>query len=353
MKRVFLTATALATLAAPAFSQEVTLRVHHFLSADAPMHADVLAPWEKMVEEASGGRIDVQLYPSMQLGGKPPQLFDQARDGIVDISWTLLGYTPGRFPIAEVFELPFMSSTAVATTNALQEFQAKYLGEELGEVHPLLIHAPSAYKFHMADTQVGSLEDLSGLKIRAPSRAMTDGLNALGATAVGMPVPEVAQSLTTGVIDGAVIPWEVVGSLRIEDVTEGHTELGVENGGIANSVMALVMNKAKYEGLPGDLKKVIDDNSGAALAALAGEAFDNAEQAERQKYVDSGASITVIPEAELGPWYEASQPVIDAWVQSMNDAGHDGQAMLDDARGMLAAANEAEGTGSDTPAAAQ
>ncbi|MFV0293393.1 MAG: TRAP transporter substrate-binding protein [Paracoccus sp. (in: a-proteobacteria)] len=339
MKRaIILTATAMVALTTPAFAQEITLRVHHFLSADAPVHTDVLAPWEKMVEEASGGRIDVQLYPSMQLGGKPPQLFDQARDGIVDVSWTLLGYTPGRFPISEVFELPFMSTTAVATTVALQEFQAKYLGEELGDVHPLLIHAPSAYKLHTTGTQVTSLDDLKGLKIRAPSRTMTDGLNALGATAVGMPVPEVAQSLTTGVIDGAVIPWEVIGLLRIEDVADGHTELGTENGGISGSVMALVMNKARYDGLPDDLKQVIDDNSGAALAELAGAAFDAAEATERQKYVDAGASITVIPEDQLGHWREAAQSVTDAWVAAMNDAGHDGQAMLDDARAMLDAA---------------
>ena len=340
MKTILLAGIAAIGLTAPLAAQEVTIRVHHFLSADAPMHKDVLEPWEKLVEEASAGRIDVQLYPSMQLGGKPPQLFDQARDGIVDVSWTLLGYTPGRFPIAEVFELPFMSTSATATTNALQDFQAKYLGDELKDVHPLLIHAPSAYKFHMASKQVASLDDLKGLKIRAPSRAMTDGLNALGATAVGMPVPEVAQSLTTGVIDGAVIPWEVVGSLRIEDVTKGHTELGVENGGIAGSVMALVMNKAKYDSLPDDLKKVIDDNSGAALAAIAGPAFDNAEAVERQKYTDAGATITVIPEDQLAPWKDATQPVVDAWVEAMTDAGHDGQAMLDDARAMLAAGAE-------------
>lgn len=337
MKTVIISGLVALGIAAPVAAQEVTIRVHHFLSADAPMHKDVLMPWETMVEEASEGRIDVQLYPSMQLGGKPPQLYDQARDGIVDVSWTLLGYTPGRFPVSEVFELPFMSTTATVTTNALQEFQAKYLGDELKDVHPLLIHAPSAYKFHMADNQVASLEDLAGLKIRAPSRVMTDGLNALGATAVGMPVPEVAQSLSTGVIDGAVIPWEVVGSLRIEDVTQGHTELGTENGGIAGSVMALVMNKAKYDGLPDDLKQVIDDNSGAALAAIAGPAFDNAEDVERQKYVDAGATITVIPEDQLDPWREASQPVLDAWVEAMDSAGHDGQAMLDDARAMLEA----------------
>lgn len=319
-------------------AQEVTLRVHHFLSADAPIQKGVLEPWEKAVEEQSGGRIDVQLYPSMQLGGKPPQLFDQARDGVVDISWTLLGYTPGRFPKAEVFELPFMSGSATETSMALQEFQAKYLGDELKDVHPLLLHAPAAYKFHTKDKPVAAMADLAGLKIRAPSRTMTDGLNALGATAVGMPVPEVPQALTTGVIDGAVIPWEVFGSLRIESVTRDHTEFGAENGGLSTSVMALVMNQAKYDALPEDLKKVIDDNSGAMLAALAGKAFDEAEAEERQKAVDAGHTITIIPEDGLAEWRSAGQPVIDEWVNAINEAGYDGQTMLDDARAMLARA---------------
>lgn len=338
MKTMLLASVAAMAMAGAAAAQEVTLRLHHFLSADAPIQKGVFEPWEKTVEEQSGGRIDVQIFPSMQLGGKPPQLYDQARDGVVDIAWTLLGYTPGRFPVSEVFELPFLSGTAVETTMAMQEFQAKYLGDELKDVHPLVIHAPSAYKFHLKGKTVAAMSDLAGLKIRAPSRTMTDGLNALGATAVGMPVPEVPQALTTGVIDGAVIPWEVFGSLRLESVTQNHTEFGVENGGLSTSVMALVMNRAKYDGLPEDLKKVIDDNSGMALAELAGKVLDDAEAEERQKALDAGSTITVIPEAELVEWQQASQPVIDAWVKTMTDAGHDGQAMVDDARAMLAKA---------------
>lgn len=333
-------AASVATLALMSAAQaaDVTLRVHHFLSVEAPMHTEVLVPWEQAVEEQSGGRIDVQIFPSMQLGGKPPQLFDQARDGIVDVSWTLLGYTPGRFPLAEVFELPFLSGTAAQTTTALQEFQAKYLAEELGQVHPLLLHAPAGYKFHMTGDPIETLDDLKGKKIRAPSRSMTDALNALGATAVGMPVPEVAQALTTGVIDGAQIPWEVVGSLRVEEITRSHSEIGTENGGMSSAVMALVMNKGKYDSLPDDLKQVIDDNAGANLAVLAGEAFDRVEAAERQTYLDQGAAINVIPADQLQPWRDATQPVVDAWVKQTTDAGYDGQAVLDDARAMLTAA---------------
>lgn len=340
MKSILLAATAVMALTAAASAADVTLRVHHFQTADSPLQKAILEPWEKAVEEQSGGRIDIQLYPSMQLGGKPPQLFDQARDGIVDISWTLLSYTPGRFPIAEVFELPFMGGTSTQTTMALQDFQAKHLTEELGQVHPLLIHAPAAYKIHTSTKPVAGLADLTGMKIRAPSRQMTEALNALGATAVGMPVPEVPQAITTGVIDGAVIPWEVFGSLRIESVARDHTEMGAENGGMSTSVFAMVMNKAKYEGLPDDLKKVIDDTTGPTLAALAGKALDDAEAAERQKAIDAGGQIHVIPEADLAAWKEKTQPVVDAWVKSMTDAGKDGQAILDDARAALVAAGK-------------
>ncbi|WBU56662.1 TRAP transporter substrate-binding protein [Paracoccus sediminicola] len=335
MKHLLISTVALCALSAPAFAQEVTLRVHHFLSADAPIQAGVLNQWEKTVEEQSGDRIDVQIYPSMQLGGKPPQLFDQARDGVVDIVWTVLGYTPGRFPKAEVFELPFIAGTALETTMALQQYQEKYLADELEEVHPLLIHAPAAYKIHIKGDPVQELADLGGLKVRTPSRVMTDLLQTLGATPVGMPVPELPQALSTGVIDSAVLPWEVSGSLRLEEIAKEHTEFGQENGGMATSVFALVMNKAKYDGLPEDLKQVIDDNSGAALAPLAGKAFDAAEAEERQQAIDAGGTVHVIPEDQVAEWAEAGQPAIDAWVESMTEAGLDGQAMLDDARAMM------------------
>ena len=324
--------------AAHAADAEVTLRLHHFLPADSNTQRNVMEVWEKLVETNSGGRIDVQIFPSMQLGGKPPQLFDQARDGIVDVSWTLLGYTPGRFPISEVFELPFMSGTAVQTTDALQEFQAKYLAEELGQVHVLALHTPAGYKFHMATGPITGLDDLRGLKIRAPSRAMTDTLNALGATAVGMPVTEVAQAMISRVIDGAQLPWEVVGTLHVEDYTNSHTEIGSENGGISTAVMALVMNKARYDALPEDLRAAIDASSGATMARLAAEGFDRSEAETRRAYLERGAQINVIPAGELETWRQATAPVIEAWVKAMDARGLDGQAMLDDARAMLARA---------------
>src|SRR4029453_15686790 len=121
-------------LAAPAIARvaraqapQVTLKMHHFLSPISNGHVKFLAPWAKKVEADSGGRIKIDIYAAMQLGGSPPQLYDQARDGVADIVWTLPGNTPGRFPRTEVFELPFVpAKRSVVNSKALQEYAAAH-----------------------------------------------------------------------------------------------------------------------------------------------------------------------------------------------------------------------------------
>ncbi|MDX1654558.1 MAG: TRAP transporter substrate-binding protein, partial [Candidatus Competibacteraceae bacterium] len=195
--------------------ETITLRVHHFLPTTSTTHAGLLVPWAEALEADSDGRIQVEIYPSMQLGGKPPQLYDQARDGVVDAVWTVLGYNAGRFPISEVFELPFVAGDAEATSQAAHEFAQRHLRRELRGVEPLLVHTHAPGTFHLAGHRVTRMEDLEGLKIRTPSRTATESLKALGAQPVGMPVPEVSQALSMGVVDGAVLPWEVARPLRI------------------------------------------------------------------------------------------------------------------------------------------
>jgi hypothetical protein len=101
-----------AAFALPAAAQEITLKVHHFWAPTAMPPSTLLVPWCDKIAKDSGGKLKCQIYPAMQLGGAPPQLIQQAMDGVADIVWTLPGYTAGRFPLMEVFELPFMSSSA-------------------------------------------------------------------------------------------------------------------------------------------------------------------------------------------------------------------------------------------------
>lgn len=334
-----LTATLAATLALTPLSAsaaDVTLRVHHFLPPMSPAQTDFIEPWAERVQTESDGRIEVQIFPSMQLGGRPPQLYDQVRDGVADVVWTVLGYTPGRFPSMEVFELPFMPASAEATSQATQAFYESQPAaqEEFSDIHPLAFfnHAPGL--FHMNDRPIQRLEDLEGAKIRAPSRLTNRLLETLGATPVGMPVPQVPESLSRGVIDGAVIPYEVTRPLRIHELTDSHTYVG-EDRGLYTVVFLFGMNKTTYESLPDDLKTVIDANSGMALAHRAGRTWDAVEEPGRRAAEELGDAFYTITGEELQRWVEASQPVIDNWIEEMNGQGRDGQALVDTARELI------------------
>jgi TRAP-type C4-dicarboxylate transport system substrate-binding protein len=320
--------------ASPALAQEVTLRLHQFLPAQSMIPANVLDPWADAVEEQSGGRIRIERYPSMQLGGTPPQLIDQVTDGSVDLVWTLPGYTPGRFPGTEVFELPFMMTTAEAASRAFWDiFEARLKDAEFSEVHVIgtWVHGPGV--IHSLKP-VRSLDDMAGLKLRAPSRIITQVLSAVGATAIGMPVPQVPESISKGVIDGAVIPWEVTGSLRVPELVPYHTEFSGDHA-FYTATFVLAMNKARYEGLPDDLKAVIDANSGAEFSANAGRVQQSFDAPNRQVAVDRGNEVIVLDEAETTRWREAAQPVIDGWVAEMDARGMDGAGLLDEARTLI------------------
>jgi len=211
-KRHFLkTAAAAAAVGAagPVLAQQtVTLRLHQMLPQQATIPAKALAPWVKKIETESNGRIKIQMYSAMQLGGTPPQLFDQARDGVVDLTWTVLGYTPGRFNKSEVFELPFMSGNAEQSSRAFWEYVEKNAADEFKDVKLVAVHTHGPGLFH-TKTPVTGLESLRGMKIRGGSRVISNMLTKLGATPVGMPVPAVTDALSKGVIEGTTIPWEV------------------------------------------------------------------------------------------------------------------------------------------------
>lgn len=313
---------------------EYEIKVMHFLPATAPAQTQLIEPWAKAIEEQSGGRIHVTIYPAMQLGGKPPQLIDQVRDGVVDVVWTLPSYTPGRFPIISAFELPFMVSDAKATSQAVQEFAQTYAMEEFAEVHPLLFHVHDRGLLHTKGKQILAVEDFKGMKLRAPTRAIGDALATFGAEPIFMPVPQMPEALSKGVIDGAVVPWEVTLSLKLSELVSYHTEIEGPRG-LYTSVFLFAMNKDFYDKLPDDLKAVIDANSGMNIAARIGEAWDNAEEPGREAAVQHGNTISVMPDAEVQKMMTLSQPVIDAWVAEMDAKGKDGKAMLEAARALI------------------
>jgi len=330
------------TLAAPALLREgyaqapqVTLRMHHFLPPVSNGHAKFLAPWAQKVAQESNGRIKIDIFPAMQLGGTPPQLFDQAKDGVVDLVWTLPGNTPGRFPIIETFELPFVvHRKAVVNSLALQEFADANLKEEFREVKPICFWAHDHGLIH-ANKPVRTMDDLKGLKLRFPTRLAGEALRALGVNAIGMPIPQVPESLAQRVIDGTVVPWEVVPSIKVHELVKNHTEIP-GSPTLYTATFILAMNKSRYDGLPDDLKKVIDANSGQTAAAMAGKVWDEQAVVVSDMVKSKGNTIITLTEDEAARWRNATAPVIENWLKSTKERGIDGQKLLDAARAAIA-----------------
>lgn len=323
-RRLFLTGAAAgsAVLAAPAIvraQDATTLRVHQMLPAQATIPAKAIEPWTKRVEEASGGRLKFELYPAMQLGGAPPTLYDQAKDGVVDVIWTVLGYTPGRFPKSEVFELPFLLTNGEATSVAFQEYVEANSMDEFEGIKLLCVHTHGPGLFHTVDP-VTKLEDLQGMKIRGGSRIINDMLTRLGAEPVGMPVPQVPEALSTGVITGTTIPWEVTPSLRVAELVKNHTGFSGKYG-LYTQTFGFTMNLDRYNALSDDLKAIIDENSGVETARAFGQAMDEGDKVGLKIAQDAGNNIVTLDEAETARWKEAAQPTIDQWYTDMGGAG--------------------------------
>ena len=327
--------SALATL--PAAAQTVTLRLHQMLPPQATIPAKAITPWAQKVEAESGGKIKVQLFHAMQLGGAPPQLFDQARDGVVDITWTVLGYTPGRFPKTEVFELSFMSSSAEASSQALQEYVEKFAADEFKDVKLIAVHTHGPGLFHTKQPVTG-LESLRGMKVRGGSRIINNMLTKLGATPVGMPVPAVTEALSKGVIDGTTIPWEVTPALKVSELVKNHTTFAGKEG-LYTQTFAFSMNKASYDKLPADLKKVINANSGRVAAAMFGKAMDDGDKVGRAIAEKAGNRITELEPAEVQRWRRTASTVETDWVNEVKGKGIDGAKLASEARALIAKYN--------------
>lgn len=314
---------------------EITLKMHHFLAPVSNGHAKLLAPWAKMVEDDSKGRIKIQIFPAMQLGGAPPQLFDQAKDGVADIVWTLPGSTPGRFMSTEPFELPFFANKKGETNaKAMQEYANKYMKDEFKDVTPLITWAHDGGLFHTSKP-LKTMADLQGMKLRFPTRLAGEGLRALGVNAIGMPVPQVPESLANGVIDGAVVPWEIVPALKLQELLKYHTEVPGSPTFYSTSFV-LAMNSPKYNSLPNDLKAIIDARSGMFGAAMAGKMWDDqATAVSAMVKARAGNTVSTISEEEAKLWQEKTKPVTENWIKLAKEKGLPAENMLADAQALI------------------
>ena len=347
-RRALLKSGAAAAIAAPAITafaqQTVTLKFHTFMAPQSNVWLNMHKAWMNKVEQESGGRIKFEAYPAMQLGGTPVQLYDQVRDGVVDVVWTLPGNTAGRFPRVEVFELPFIMTNAEATSKAYWEYVQTMAPDEFKETHliALQVHGPGV--IHTVDKPVRSVADLKGLKMRAPTRQVTKLMGALGATPVGMPLPGIPDALSKGTINGAVIPWEVVPAVKVNELTKFHAEFDPAGGSLYTTTFVMAMNKAKYNSLPPDLKKIIDNNSGLETSGWLGKVQQEGDVPGRKTASDRNNTIFTVGPAEAQEFRRKSRALEVEWVEDMNKRGHDGRKLLDTARALIEKHSKAPAT---------
>jgi len=342
LRRAGMTA-AIATLAAaltgPAAAEpELTLRFQHFVSPASGSPEYFMEPWIEKVEAESGGRLKIELYSLMALGGKAPDQYDMIRDGAIDGGWIIPGYQPGRFPEAEALELPFITpKSGELASIAAWEFTQKHLMDDFEDIHVIAAHMHGEGLVHKKGAAIAGIEDFRGLSLRAPTRTSTLLLKKLGATPVGLPVPAFPEALSKGVLDGGVITFEMAPSLKLDELTDSHTDMAGERS-FYNLYFLWAMNKDVYEGLPDDLRAVIDANSGLMASAWSGRAYDMGDEDGAKVLAATDNEIAILSEAETEKVRALGDEVIAEWIAEMDAKGYDGAALVEDARAAVEAA---------------
>ena len=340
MKRLLLVALAMAALASgpsldPAQAQEVTLRVHTFMPPVANPMKHFLLPWAEKVGKDSDGRIKVQVFPAMQLGGNPAQLLQQVRDGVVDIIWTLPGFTPGVIVKDEVFELPFLHRDTRSTVLALQDFIDMHMQKELAPFHVLQVHAHAGTLF-MTKSAINTVEDFKGLKLRTPSRTSAWIVEAIGGSPLQVALPELAPMLSKGTVSGAVLTYEIAPAVKMQDLVDQFTTFAGPQPRMGTTVFMFLMNKQKYESLPADLKKVIDANSGRNLAPFAIKVWDMIDDdGLKVMHTKPKNKFVTLSAAETEKFKKLVQPVFGRFKDEVDKSGSDGAKVISDAQALI------------------
>ena len=311
-------------LATGAGAQEVKFKFHHFSSPRGWDGKVMVGRVVDQIQKESNGRISIKVFPGMQLGGKPSALVNQVSDGVVDMVYTLPGYTAGRFPILAALELPFLGAAgAEVTTGLAWDFYDKYAHKDFKGFRPVSITMTDTGLLHTTKKKVTKIDDLSGLKIRVASRYIGVTVKALGGVPVQMPLPAVYEALARGQVQGMMIPWMIMKPFKLHDVTSHHLEIPAYH-----STLLQVISEKSYQKLPADLKAVIDKVSGREISQWISHRQDIEGRKSREYGVKRGAKISTLSPAALEQWTARATTSHDLWAKEMDKRGHKGAEML-------------------------
>jgi len=317
--------------AAPASAQDkqVNLRFSHWVPPAHPMHAAAVA-WAESIAKASNGSIKIQIFPSQQLG-KAFDHYNMARDGIADVAHVNPGYEPGRFPVMGAMELPFLFANAKAGSAAMDAWYRKYAAKEMADVHYCLAFVHDPGTFHTTKKKVVLPGDIRGMKIRPANATIARFITLLGGTNVQASAPESRDVLEKGVAEGITFPWGSIVLFGIDKVTKFHVD-----SAFYVTEQVWVINKAKYEALSANQKKVIDDHCTPEWAQKIAEPWADFEAAGRGKIkAEPGQELDALTPAQLAEWRKAAEPLYAEWAASVKNAGYDPDMVLKELKDSL------------------
>jgi TRAP-type C4-dicarboxylate transport system substrate-binding protein len=313
---------AAALAAPPVRAQEI--RLSTFVPPVHVIYREILTPWSEAVAKATSGEVKVTLYPSMQLGGKPPELFRQAKEGVVDAVFTLPGYTSPAFPRTQMIELPGLKPDGVAATNMMWDLLDPYLAPEYEGTQVIALWGAEDAGLISRAKPIRTLDDLRGLRMRAPSAAQSRQLEVMGAVPVAMPITEVYQSLERGVVDGAMLPFSTIPDFRLGEVGRAYTIAGPLFG---RSSFLVAMNKKKYDSLSPAARAAIDRLSGRALSLKATEVYLK-RSADGVASVRGKAEVVELSAAEQKRIADLLKPIVADWIKESEAKGIPAREML-------------------------
>jgi TRAP-type C4-dicarboxylate transport system substrate-binding protein len=311
-------AAVIALAATAAHAETITLKLSHFVPPQHAFHKWVVQ-WTEKIEKESNGQLKFEIYPNGQLVGPPNRQFDAARNGIVDIAFCLHGVTPGRYPMTELANLPFTWPSQGADlpemAKRMTELAPKYLAAEHTGLHILFMSMANPVVIY-TKTQIKMLDDLKGKKIRYASITNKQMLEALGAAPMLVPPSEAQDAIAKGVVDGAGFPHEAGFAYDLVSVAPYALDPP-----LASATFAFVMNPAKYNSLPADLRAILDKEAGVTGAMSFGKAWQDFEKFARETEIKKGLKITVLSDADVAKMKAIAKPIIEKSIEDLDKQG--------------------------------
>jgi TRAP-type C4-dicarboxylate transport system substrate-binding protein len=309
-------------LSSSAFGQVKPIDLSYSIFFPAPHRHSVLATeWGKEIEKRTNGRVKI----TMHYGGTltpADKCYDGAVRGISDIGMSVCGYTRGRFPLTEVIDLPLGYKSRSGPTKLINEYFRKFKPKEFDEVKVMYLHAHGPAILH-TKKPVYKLEDLKGMKVRVTG-LVTKIMNALGGTPVAMPMGETYDALSRGVVEGSMSPYEALQGFKWGEVVKFTTECW---GAAYSSAFFVVMNKDKWNALPPDIQKIIEQINGEYIE-IQGKAWDEIEDLGKDFTLKLGNKIITLSADENRRWERAVRPLYDDYVNSMKSRNLPGEEAL-------------------------